>query len=86
VDEGFFFRDRGTEKCSLYRAIDEHGQVLDMLFHDHAAAATNVSDRALALASLQAVDDHARAFRRKEPGGGSPDAQRRAGDQRHFPF
>jgi len=35
VDEGFFFRDGGTEQRSLYRAIDEHGQVLDVLFRDH---------------------------------------------------
>jgi len=35
VDEVFFFRDGGTEKRYLYRAIDEHGQVLDVLFRDH---------------------------------------------------
>ncbi len=35
MDEVFFFRDGGTEKRYLYRAIDEHGQVLDVLFRDH---------------------------------------------------
>jgi putative transposase len=35
VDEVLFFRDGGKEKRYLYRAIDEHGQVLDVLFRDH---------------------------------------------------
>jgi transposase-like protein len=35
VDEVFFFRKGGAEKRYLYRAIDEHGQVLDVLFRDH---------------------------------------------------
>src|SRR6266540_1819573 len=35
VDEVFFFRKRGEEKRYLYRAIDEQGQVLDVLFRDH---------------------------------------------------
>jgi transposase-like protein len=35
VDEAFFFRDQAKEKRYLYRAIDEHGQVLDVLFRDH---------------------------------------------------
>src|SRR5262249_37181531 len=35
VDEVFFFRKRGEEKRYLYRAIDEHGQVLDVLFRNH---------------------------------------------------
>jgi transposase-like protein len=34
VDEVFFFRAKGREKCYLYRAVDEHGQVLDVLFRD----------------------------------------------------
>ena len=34
MDEVFFFRDRGKEKRYLYRAIDEYGQVLDVLFRD----------------------------------------------------
>ncbi len=34
VDEMFFFRDGGQEKRYLYRAIDEHGQVLDVLFRN----------------------------------------------------
>jgi transposase-like protein len=35
VDEVFLFRRQGQEKRSLYRAIDEHGQVLDVRFRDH---------------------------------------------------
>jgi transposase-like protein len=31
VDEVFFFRNKAKEKRYLYRAIDEHGQVLDHL-------------------------------------------------------
>jgi len=31
----FFFRDGGQEKRYLYRAVDERGQVLDVLFSDH---------------------------------------------------
>jgi transposase-like protein len=34
VDEMFFFRRKGQEKRYLYRAIDEQGQVLDVLFRD----------------------------------------------------
>ena len=37
VDEVFFFRNKRKEKRSLYRAIDEHGQVLDILFRDRRA-------------------------------------------------
>ncbi len=33
VDEVFFFR--GAEKRYLYRAVDEHGQVVDVLFREH---------------------------------------------------
>jgi len=33
VDEAFFFR--GKEKRYLYRAVDEHGQVVDVLFREH---------------------------------------------------
>ncbi len=35
VDEVFFFRGKGEEKRYLYRAVDEQGQVLDILFRDH---------------------------------------------------
>ena len=35
VDEVFFFRKKAEEKRYLYRAIDEHGQVLDVLFREH---------------------------------------------------
>ena len=31
VDDVFFFRKTGQEKRYLYRAVDEHGQVLDHL-------------------------------------------------------
>ena len=31
----FFFRKKDAEKRYLNRAIDEHGQVLDILFRDH---------------------------------------------------
>jgi transposase-like protein len=34
VDEVFFFRGGGQAKRYLYRAADEHGQVLDVLFRD----------------------------------------------------
>jgi len=33
TDEMFFFR--GTDKWYLYRAVDEHGQVVDVLLRDH---------------------------------------------------
>jgi IS6 family transposase len=33
VDEVFFFR--GKDKRYLYRAVDEHGQVVDVLFREH---------------------------------------------------
>src|SRR5215211_4885336 len=35
VDEVFFFRKKGEEKRYLYRAVDEHGQVLYDRFRDH---------------------------------------------------
>jgi putative transposase len=35
VDEVFFFRKKGGEKRYLYRAVDEHGQVVDVLFREH---------------------------------------------------
>jgi transposase-like protein len=35
VDEVFLFRKKAEEKRYLYRAIDEHGQVLDILFREH---------------------------------------------------
>jgi putative transposase len=34
VDEVVFFRDGGKEKRYLYRAVDEHGQVVDILFRE----------------------------------------------------
>src|SRR5919199_752330 len=33
VDEVFFFR--GKDRHYLYRAVDEHGQVIDVLFREH---------------------------------------------------
>ena len=41
VDEVFFFR--GTEKRYLYRAVDEHGQVVDVLFREHRDTAAAVA-------------------------------------------
>jgi putative transposase len=35
VDDVFFFRQKGQEKRYLSRAVDEQGQVLDILFRDH---------------------------------------------------
>jgi transposase-like protein len=63
VDAGFFFRDGGTEKRDLYRAIDEHGQVLDVLCRDQRdpASAAAVFRRALATtggAPTAVVRDH----------------------------
>jgi putative transposase len=34
VDEVFFFRRQGQEKRYLYRAVDEQGQALDVLYRD----------------------------------------------------
>jgi transposase-like protein len=63
VDEVFFFRDGGKEKRYLYRAIDEHGQVLDVLFRDHrdTASAEAFFRRALATTDVSpttVVSDH----------------------------
>jgi transposase-like protein len=44
VDEVFFFR--GKQKRSLYRAVDQHGQVIDILLRD-------TRDRARAEASFR---------------------------------
>jgi IS6 family transposase len=38
VDEVFMFR--GTEKRYLYRAVDQHGQVIDVLLHEHRGLAS----------------------------------------------
>ena len=35
VDEVFLFRNKGQEKRYLYRAIDDQGQVMDVLFREH---------------------------------------------------
>ena len=63
VDEVFFFRDGGKEKRYLYRAVDEYGQVLDVLFRDHrdTASAEAFFRRALAatrVAPATIVTDH----------------------------
>jgi transposase-like protein len=52
VDEVFSFRKRGEVKRYLYRAVDEHGQVLDVLFREHrdTAAAEAFLRKALAAA------------------------------------
>ena len=63
MDEVFFFRRKGEEKRYLYRAIDEHGQVLDVLFRDHrdTASAEAFFRRALGAAGTApatVVSDH----------------------------
>jgi transposase-like protein len=63
VDEVFFFRRKGEEKRYLYRAIDEHGQVLDVLYRDHrdTASAEAFFRRALGAAGTApatVVSDH----------------------------
>jgi putative transposase len=35
VDEVFLYRKKGEEKRYLYRAVDEHGQVVDVLLREH---------------------------------------------------
>jgi transposase-like protein len=50
VDEVFFFRNGGKERRYLYRAIDEQGQVLDVLFRSIGTTA-NVADSQFALRS-----------------------------------
>ncbi|MDQ3703350.1 MAG: IS6 family transposase [Chloroflexota bacterium] len=63
VDEVFFFRDGGKEKRYLYRAIDDQGQVLDVLFRDHrdTASAEAFFRRALTTSGVTpttVVSDH----------------------------
>jgi transposase-like protein len=63
VDEVFFFRKKGEEKRSLYHAIDEQGQVLDVLFRDHrdteaAAAFFRRTLRTAGAAPTTIVTDH----------------------------
>ena len=61
VDEVFFFR--GAEKRYLYRAVDEHGQVVDVLFREHrdTESATAFFRQALARTGWQptlVISDH----------------------------
>jgi transposase-like protein len=61
VDEVFFFR--GKEKNYLYRAVDEHGQVIDVLFREHrdTESATAFFRQALARTGWQptlVITDH----------------------------
>ena len=63
VDEVFFFRKKGEEKRYLYRAIDEHGQVLDVLFRDRrdtesAKAFFRRTLGRVGLAPMAVVSDH----------------------------
>ena len=67
VDEVFFFRKGGEEKRYLYRAIDEQGQVLDVLFRDHrdTASAEAFFRRTLGTAGVApttVVSDHHRPY------------------------
>ncbi len=61
VDEVFFFR--GTEKHYLYRAVDETGQVVDVLFREHRDTESAVAFFRQALARTgwrptQVISDH----------------------------
>jgi len=61
VDEVFFFR--GKDKYYLYRAVDETGQVVDVLFREHRDTASAVAFFRQALARTgwtptQVVSDH----------------------------
>ena len=63
VDEVFFFRDKAREKRYLYRAVDEHGQVLDILYREHrdTESATAFFRRALrrtGAAPTTVISDH----------------------------
>ena len=64
TNEPVFFR--GTDRWSVYRAIDAHGQVVDVLLREHrdTAAAEAVLKRALGLPGLGARAPH--------PGGTRP--------------
>ena len=75
VDEVFLFH--GTEKRYLYRAIDQHGQVVDVLLRDHRdlASAKAFFRRAIATSETvpaQVISDHHRpyvkAVQRTSPG------------------
>jgi UDP:flavonoid glycosyltransferase YjiC (YdhE family) len=54
----FFFRRKGQEERYLYRTVDEHGRVLDVLFRDHrdTEAAGGVPICALPLGADQPVN------------------------------
>ena len=61
VDEVFFFR--GKDKHYLYRAVDEHGQVVDVLFREHRDTESAVAFFRQALARTgwhptQVISDH----------------------------
>jgi transposase-like protein len=58
---------RGAEKRYLYRAVDQHGQVIDVLLCEHCdlAAAEAFFRRALATSALvptTIVSDHHQAY------------------------
>ncbi len=61
MDEVFFFR--GKDKHSLYRAVDETGQVVDVLFREHRDTESAVAFFRQALARTgwrpsQVISDH----------------------------
>ncbi len=65
VDEVFFFR--GKEKHYLYRAVDEHGQVVDVFFREHrdTESATAFFRQALGRTGwqpTQVMSDHHRPY------------------------
>jgi putative transposase len=85
VDAACCFRDGGKEQRYLYRAIDEQGQVLDVLFRDHrdTASAEACFRRTLATTGVSpttVVSDHHQPYIQavrevwdgKRPGGRTP--------------
>ena len=63
VDEVFLFRKKGEEKRSLYRAVDEHGQVVDVLLReprdtDSAQAFFRQALRRTRTTPTQVITDH----------------------------
>jgi transposase-like protein len=67
VDEVFLFRKKAEEKRYLSRAIDAHGQVLDILFREHrdtesAEACFRQTRRRTGVVPTSIVTDHHRPY------------------------
>jgi len=63
VDEVFLFRKKGEEKRYLYRAVDEHGQVVDVLLREQrdtesAKAFFRQARRRSGVTPTQVITDH----------------------------